>query len=146
MKSKIYEFDPTIYPFPIHVTKEFDVEELKSIYKGVDNDGEEEPLDLDVPYTTTARTFQAIIMENGILCYLVCIFHPEDVGVGITAHEADHIANAYLQDLGFSMPSPWNDEPHAYFLQWVTNCIWSVLVDETEDMKGILFNHKQKEE
>ena len=34
MKSKIYEFDPTIYPLNVHVTKDFD-EVLKelSIYR-----------------------------------------------------------------------------------------------------------------
>ena len=59
---------------------------------------------------------------------------------------ADHIANAYLQDLGFAAPTPWNDEPHAYFVQWVTNCIWSVLVDKPEDMRGELLQKDNKEE
>lgn len=137
MKSKIYEFDPVLYPFPIHVTKDFVKEELKEKYK-VLNDSEEEPIgdNLEVPSTTTARTMQVVEVESGHIAYLVCLFRPEDVGAGIAAHEADHIANAYLQDLGFALPMPWNDEPHAYFVQWVTNCIWSVLMDETEKMKG----------
>lgn len=139
MKSKIYEFDPVLYPFPIHVTKDFDKEELKSIYKAWDSEEKEVPIDLDVPSTTTARTIQVVDTDTGNLFYLVCLFHPEDVGVGIASHEADHIANAYLQDLGFAAPTPWNDEPHAYFVQWVTNCIWSVLIDETDKMKGKLY-------
>ena len=131
-----------IYPFPIHITKDFDVEELEGIYKTLDSEEKEVPIDLDVPSTTTARTIQVVNADNGNLYYLVCLFHPTDVGVGIAAHEADHIANAYLQDLGFSAPIPWNDEPHAYFLQWVTDCIWSVLVDKTEKMKGTLISNE----
>lgn len=139
MKSKIYEFDPVIYPFPIHVTKDFDKEELKSIYKALDSEEKEVPIDLDVPSTTTARTIQVVDANNGNLFYLVCLFRPEEAGAGVSAHEADHIATAYLQDLGVQSPTPWNDEPHAYFVQWVTNCIWSVIIDETDKMKGKLY-------
>jgi len=146
MKSKIYEFDPVLYPFPIHVTKDFDKEELKSIYNGTNSEGDEVPLDIDIPSTTTARTFQAVEKESGNHYYLVCLLKPEDIGAGIVAHEADHITNAYLQDLGFSLPTPWNDEPHAYFLQWVTDCIWSVLINEPEEMKGVLLDQKSGEQ
>ena len=139
MKSKIYEFDPVIYPFPIHVTKDFDKEELKSIYNALDSEEKEVPIDLNVPNTTTARTIQVVNTDNGNLFYLVCLFHPEEAGAGVASHEADHIATAYLQDLGVPSPTPWNDEPHAYFVQWVTNGIWSVIIDETDKMKGKLY-------
>lgn len=139
MKSKIYEFDPVIYSIPIHVTKDFDKDELRSIYNGFDTDDNICPLGIDIPLSTIARAQKVVDSSNTYLYYLVRIFHPSEIGVGLCAHEAFHIANAYLQDLGFSAPSAWDDEQYAYFLQWVTNCIWSVLNDEPDKMKGKLY-------
>ena len=45
----------------------------------------------------------------------------------------------YLQQLGFTTPAAYNDEPYAYFVQWVTDCIYSVLMDEPEEMHGKQF-------
>lgn len=144
MKSKIYEFDPMIYPFPIHITKDFDVEELKKKYKAVNASDEEVTITDEFDHTsdTTARVINVADAESGKMYYLVVLFRPQDVGAGISAHEAVHIANAYLQYLGFSCPSAYNDEPYAYFVQWVTNCIWSVLVDEEDKMKGKLIEQE----
>lgn len=147
MKSKIYEFDPVLYPFPIHVTKEFDVEELKSIYKALNASDEEVPItdEFDVSETTVARVVNVVDAESGKMYYLVLLCRPNLIGAGNAAHEAVHLANAYLQYLGFGSPAAYNDEPYAYFVQWVTNCILSVLVDKTEDMKGVLFNDNKEE-
>lgn len=147
MKSKIYEFDPVLYPFPIHVTKEFDVEELKRIYKTLNESDEEVPItdEFDASETTTARFIYVTGAESGNIYYLILLCRPNVIGAGNAAHEAVHLANAYLQYLGFGSPAAYNDEPYAYFVQWVTNCIWSVLVDKTEDMKGDLFNDNKEE-
>lgn len=141
MKSKIYEFNPVLYPFPIHVTKDFDVEELKGIYKALDSEEKEVLItdEFDAQETTVARVVNIVDAESGHMYYLVLLFRPNAIGAGNAAHEAVHLANAYLQYLGFGSPAAYNDEPYAYFVQWVTNCIWSVLVDKTEDMKGILY-------
>lgn len=136
MKSKIYEFDPVIYPFPIHITKDFDIEELKENYKTHDEKAITDEFDTDS--YTTARVVAVTDAESGGLHYLVLLFRPDSIGAGNSAHEAVHLANAYLQYLGFSCPSAYNDEPYAYFVQWVTNCIWGVLIDEPEKMKGKL--------
>lgn len=141
MKSIIYEFNPVLYPFPIHVTKDFDVEELKGIYKALDSEEKEVPItdEFDAQETTVARVVNVVAVESGKMYYLVLLFRPNVIGAGNAAHEAVHLANAYLQYLGFSSPAAYNDEPYAYFVQWVTNCIWSVLVDEPEKMKGVLY-------
>lgn len=138
MKSKIYEFDPAIYPFPIHITKDFEKEDLKEKYKTLDAEDKEVPItdEFDKQEPTTARVVNVVDAKNGEMYYLVLLFRPEVIGAGIAAHEAVHLANVYLQYLGFSNPAAYNDEPYAYFVQWVTNCIWSVLVDETDKMKG----------
>lgn len=144
MKSKIYEFDPEIYPFPIHITKDFDKEELKSIYKALDVSENEIPItdELDATESTTARVLNVVETKSGKLCYLVLCFRPDAIGAGIAAHESVHLANAYLQYLGFTPQKAYDDEPYAYFVGWVTNCIWTVLVDEPNKMKGVLLKYK----
>lgn len=98
MKTKIYEFDPVIYPFPIHVTKDFDKEELKSIYKALDSEGKEEPItdEFDAQETTTARVVTVVDAKSGKMYYIVLLNQPEVIGAGTAAHEAVHLANAYL--------------------------------------------------
>lgn len=144
MKSKIYEFNPVIYPFPIQVTKDFDLEELKGIYKALDSEEKEVPItnEFDATEATVARVVNVVDAKSGKMYYLVLCYRPDEIGAGCAAHESVHLANAYLQYLGFSCPSAYNDEPYAYFVQWVTNCIWSVLVDKTDEMNGVLFNEK----
>lgn len=146
MKSKIYEFDAVLYPFRIHVTKDFDKDELKSIYKALNSEEKEVPItdEFDATKTTTARVINVVDAQSGDMYYLILCYRPDVIGAGISAHEAVHLANAYLQYLGFSSPAAYNDEPYAYFVEWVTNCIWSVLVDETDKMKGVLFNKETK--
>lgn len=146
MKTKIYEFDPVLYPFRIHVAKDFDKEELKSIYKALNSEEKEVPItdEFDATITTTARVVNVVDAESGNMYYLILCYRPDVIGVGVPAHEAVHLANAYLQYLGFSSPAAYNDEPYAYFVEWVANCIWSVIADETDKMKGVLFNKETK--
>lgn len=142
MKTKIYEFDPVIYPFKLHVAKEFDVELLKKTYKALDAENNPIPItdEFDVKDTTTARTIELSYNKNGedIWGYLVLLYK-DSYTAGQLAHEAVHVANMYLQQLGFTTPAAYNDEPYAYFVQWVTDCIYSVLMDEPEEMHGKQF-------
>lgn len=139
MKTKIYEFDPVIYPFKLHVSKEFDVELLKKTYNALDAENNPTPItdEFTVKDTTTARTIELLYKKDGqdIWGYLVLLYK-DNFTAGQIAHEAVHVANMYLQQLGFSTPAAYNDEPYAYFVQWVTDCIDSVLIDKTEIMKG----------
>lgn len=143
MKTKIYEFDPVIYPFKVHVSKEFDVELLKKLYKAMDGDNNPKPItdEFDVNDTTTARTIELLHEKEGrdIWGYLVLLYKDDSYTAGQLAHEAVHVANMYLQQLGFLTPSAYNDEPYAYFIQWVTDCIASVLNDKQEEMKCTVF-------
>lgn len=143
MKTKIYEFDPIIYPFKVHVAKEFDKEILKKLYKAMDDDNSPKPItdEFDVNDTTTARTIELLhddINRNDLWGYLVLLYNDKFTS-GQLAHEAVHVANMYLQQLGFSTPAAYNDEPYAYFVQWVTDCIASVLNGKPEEMKGTVF-------
>lgn len=149
MKTKIYEFDPTIYPFKVHVSKEFDVELLKKTYKALDAENNPIPItdEFDVKDTTTARTIELSYNKNGkdIWGYLVLLYKDDSYTAGQLAHEAVHVANMYLQQLGFTTPAAYNDEPYAYFVQWVTDCIASVLNDKPEEMKGTFYCNYDQE-
>ena len=138
MKSVIYEFDPVIYPFPLLVTKRFDVEELKEKYRSVNAENKIVPItdELDTDGTVTARLLN-LVDNDEKMYYALILFRPKAIGRGICTHEAVHCADAYLQYLGNSPAKAYDDEAYAYFAGWVSNCMWSVLVNDPEKMKGV---------
>jgi hypothetical protein len=138
MKSVIYEFDPVIYPFKLLITKKFDKDEMRAKYRAVHADGKIVPItdELDTDGTTTARLLN-LVDNDDKLYYVLILFLPKAIGCGICTHEAVHCANAYLQYIGNSPAKAFDDEPYAYFAGWVSNCMWSVLVNEPEKMKGV---------
>lgn len=138
MKSVIYEFDPVIYPFPLLVTKKFDVEEMKELFKAVNAKGEFVPItdEFDTDGAVTARILCLADKEDRMY-YALLLFRPKSIGGGICTHEATHCANAYLQYLGVSPAQAYEDEHYAYFAGWISNCMWSVIVNTPEKMKGV---------
>lgn len=142
MKSKIYEFDPVIYPIRLWVSKKPLKEDVASVFYPFDND--DEMVD-DFGDTFSRRGSYAntvIVGEKSehIKGCLVSILMPGDCGAGVCAHEALHFC-AYLSDR-FDIPLGDFDksEPLAYLEQWATNCIWCTLVGHPEKMKGVLIN------
>lgn len=142
MKSKIYEFNPVIYPFPLLVTKKFDAKELKDRFYRLVNDYECTDCTENTfapGKSVTARCLQLCEKETDQIYYMVLIAKPNIVRYGVVTHESIHIANIYLQFLGLSSAESWEDEAYAYFGQWVANCMWSVLNNDPELMNGKLF-------
>lgn len=139
-KSKVWVFDPVIYPYKILITKDFDEDELKESLGGIDMS--DDVTDITNEFKSdgwaTARMVSVVKKSTMNRYMMVIMFTPKNIGAGICAHESLHLANAYLQHLGFSPCRAFDDEQYAYFLQWVTNCMWSVLVDEPQTMKGKL--------
>ena len=141
MKSVIYKFDPVIYPFPLLVSKDFVADELKDMFYILTSDTEAEEAgdSFDPTPTTAARTARVIDKQNMNVYFLVTLFTPNSVPVGIIAHEAFH-TNSYNCDLlGIPGRSPDTDEPQAYFTQWVAECIHSVITGEQEKLNAKLF-------
>ena len=138
MKSVIYEFDPVIYPFKLLVSKKFDKEEMREKYRAVNAESKIVPItdELETDGTVTARLLNLADNDNKIY-YALILFRPRSIGCGICTHEAVHCANAYLQYLGNSPAKAYDDEAYAYFAGWVSNCMWSVLANEPEKMKGV---------
>ena len=142
MKSKIYEFDPVIYPFKLLVSKDFDSKELGEIFYCVDDDENlvDSPGEFIPNRRTIARTIQCAPRDGSETCYLVLLYHPKVIGIGTLAHESLHIANFVGEWLGFLPKKANEDEPQAYLVQWLANCIDSVLRGHPERMNGVARN------
>lgn len=142
MKSVIYKFDPVLYPFPLLVTKDFVVDELKDMFYILTGDTEAEEIgtSFDRNPTSVARTARVIDKKNMNVYYIVLIFRPSDCSIGIITHEAFH-TNTYNCDLlGIPGCNPDTDEPQAYFTQWVADCINSVITGKQKQFNAKLFD------
>lgn len=145
MKTKIWKFDPVIYPFPLLVCKYIpgitDKELKEKFYVIGDKDEPKEATDEDFKGrpTTCARTIQVIDKSDNAVSILIILFNPDFVGDGTKAHEAFHFATMMGDWLGFPKIDFENDEPYAYIIQWVANCMGSVLRDTPKQMKGELY-------
>lgn len=139
MKSVIYEFDPVIYPFKLLVSKNFDTEELGKMFYCVDDDENliDSPEEFVPQRRTIARTIECAPKDGSETCYLVLLYHPKVIGLGTVAHESLHIANFVGEWLGFLPKKANEDEPQAYLVQWLSNCIDMVLKGHPEKMKGV---------
>lgn len=137
-KMQIWEFDPVLYPYRVLIVRHPDADALENKYNIINSDYEEKLpfLEFRTNDDTVARVLMVIDKETRKVYYMVLLFAVAHARAGVMAHEAVHLANAYLQRLGFGSPAAYNDEPYAYFVEWITDCIWCVLVGEAEAMKG----------
>ena len=141
MKSKIYEFNPAIYPFKLLVTKEFDSKELGDMFYVVNEDKELcESYEVFTPASrTTARTIEVSDKNEHDTYIMVILCHPKNIGVGIISHESLHVSNIVAEWLGFLPEKAMEDEPVAYLSEWVAKCINSVLKGTSNIMQGRLY-------
>ena len=139
MKSVIYEFAPVIYPFKLLVSKDFDAKELGGMYYCIDDKENlvDAPDEFIPDRRTVARTIPCAPKDGSETYYLVMLCRPKVIGVGTLAHESLHIANFVGEWLGFLPKKADEDEPQAYLVQWLSNCIDSALRGHPEKMKGV---------
>ena len=139
MKSVIYEFDPVIYPFKLLVSKDFDAKELGGMYYCIDDNENliDAPGEFIPGRRTIARTIQCAPKDGSETYYLVLLCRPKVIGIGTLAHESLHIANLVGEWLGFLPKKANEDEPQAYLVQWISNCIDCVKRGHAEWMKGV---------
>jgi len=144
MKSKIYKFDPVIYPFKLLVTKDFDSQELQDTFYCIDDETEELVEDPKVFWPakrTVARTIQVTDKKScAHTCYLILLCKPKVIGAGTIAHEAYHVVSFVSEWLGFMPKKASEDEPCAYLEQWITNCIERTLKGYPKQMDGTEFS------
>lgn len=139
MKSVIYEFDPVIYPFSLLVTKDYDPKELGDLFYCVNDNNELEnaPEEFVPNRRTVARTIQVADKKVCKTYILVLLYRTKIIGQGTISHESYHVVNMMSEWLGFLPKNAMEDEPGAYLIQWVSNCIDSVLRGHPEKMKGV---------
>ena len=139
MKSVIYEFDPVIYPFKLLVSKDFDPKELGDMYYCIDENDElgDAPEEFIPKSRTIARTIYVADKKNRNTDMLVLLCRPKVIGAGTICHESYHVVNIIAEWLGFLPKKSNEDEPVAYLVQWVSNCIDCVKRGHPEWMKGV---------
>lgn len=151
MKTKIYEFDPVVYPFPLLVCKYIPgstASEIAARYNQVlDRKTAQTFSDTDLmgTPTLTAKTVCVIDKETEEMKYLIILYRPKKIRWGVVAHESLHVLTMLGDWLGFEPPKVLNDEPHAYFVGWVANCIGSIIDGHPETMKGKLLTFDRNE-
>lgn len=138
MKSTIYEFDPVIYPFPLLVSKDFDIQELKDRYYLLVNETNVQEIkdELDNKLAVGAVSFGVVEKETEDVYYMVLIYNQKILSTGNLGHEASHISCLNNLLLGIKPPVFGEDEPNAYFTGWVVDCIESVIKNRPKSMKG----------
>lgn len=138
IRSKLYEFDPVIYPFKLLVSKDFEPKELGEMFYCIDDNENliDSPEEFVPARRTIARTIQCAPKDGSKTCYLVLLCKPKLIEAGVISHESIHIANFVGEWLGFLPKKANEDEPQAYLVQWISNCIASVKQGHPEWMKG----------
>lgn len=139
--TKIYKFDPVLYPFPILVSKEFDPKKLCELYYVMNTDEEAEEADVEtfVPKRfAVARTIAVISKKTGTMYFMILLIRPGEIASGTITHESVHVSNNIAELCNFLPEKAMNDEPTAYLAQWVANCISSVKQNKPDVMKGEL--------
>jgi len=144
MKTKLFEFDPVVYPFPVIVCKYVPgvtSAEIAQRYNKVVDKKTMMSLDADELLafpTLTAKTLCVVDKETEYMKYLIILYRPKKCRWGVVSHEALHVVTMLCDWIGISPPTLNEDEPHAYLIQWIANCIGSVLEGHPERMKGKL--------
>ena len=149
MKTKFYEFDPVIYPFPLLVCKYVSghtPDDIASTFNGVVDEHTVQAIDdgFRPNPTSIAKTACVVSKKSGEMYYLVILYRPRRCSFGVVTHESLHVMTMLFDWLGIKPPTLSEDEPHAYFSQWVANCIGSILEGHPEMMKGIVFNDNEE--
>lgn len=142
MKSKLYQFNPVIYPFPLLVTKDYDLLELKNTFYIVTSKTDCQEIDnqLDDAPNIVAKTCCVLNKKTNQMFYLVLFSEPEHIRIDEITHEALHVTMHNADWVGLGDPVPGNDEPYAYFCGWVAGCCDSVLKDKQYERGAKLYS------
>ena len=151
MKTKIFEFDPVIYPFQLQVCKYIPgvtASEIAERYVQVVDRHTAQVFstdDLIANPTLKAKTLCVLQKDTDEMKYLVILYRPKKIRWGTVSHESLHVLTMLGDWLGFTPPKVQDDEPHAYFLAWVANCIGSIIDGRPDAMKGKLLTFDRNE-
>ena len=126
--SKIFEFDPVVYPTRIWVSVNPSAEDLQKKFDFLDdNDQIIDKVDLNDYFNAMATTFSVKDRNSLWKGCCVCLWRPKQIGVGVIAHESGHCTDWLCDELGIGGFSFKDGEARQYYTQWVANSIYSVL-------------------
>lgn len=122
-KIQVHQYTPEIYPRKLFVVKGTrDPNCLKGIFSYYDG---EELIHTDVQ-TANMSTYKKVILNETQMYGVLVVLWPDCKHTpGQLAHEAVHVANAIFDELGINFVYS-SDEHYAYFIQWITNCLYEV--------------------
>lgn len=125
----VYEYDPMIYPRKLFVMKECEIKDIKERFST--RDDEEIEIEIEKGSESALRTFPMVkIKDTGAYGELVVVFvKPKYVSCGMISHEAFHVTMDILSELGVMFHAD-NQEPIAYMVGWVAQCIHDVITGE----------------
>lgn len=126
MSGKIYEFDPLIYPTRVWVGVNVPYKDVSEKFYSILSDGSLDDFSEAVanqemsPIATCYPVRDKESGWRGIFCH---IQRPKMTGVGVMAHEAEHIVCWICEMFGIQSATFDDSEPRAYLIQWVAECI-----------------------
>lgn len=127
--TTIHEFHPLIYPRRIWIVKGSDKKIIKD--KFLERDGEEIVLKNEKGNESACTVFPYVkLRENDKYGYLVCV--QSHLSVGDIAHEYVHVATELFSEIG-AIHTPDNQEPFAYLVGWIADCIHQVITGKFKD-------------
>ena len=125
-KFRIYEFHPQIYPRRLWVAKGGTFEDIKTRFAAYNGEELGEPSDaIAVTYIVQTRD------DNRYLGHLIWFPSAKDMTSSIMAHEAFHASMDLFGMIGCKMHYD-NQEPFAYLVGWVVDCIDKVKRNKAE--------------
>lgn len=128
-KCKVHEFDPQIYPRKLWVVKGGDVNSLKDMFAQAN----EEELQLSDVDAHAALTYSVMMKDKSkLLGELIYFCSSKFMDAEKTTHEAVHAALDIFSDMG-CMVDYDNQEPFAYLVGWIADCIDQVKRNKFKD-------------
>lgn len=126
-KSKVYEFDPVIYPMRLWISVKPAVEDIQKDFLLLDDN--DEVIETKEPFgrTTVAQTISVAHKKSSWMGCYVAILLPRQCDVGIITHESGHVTDWMCDHFGVGGFSFMDGEARQYFAQWVARCIDKVL-------------------
>lgn len=127
MSVKIHQFNPVIYPRKLWIIKGGNSDLIKRHFT--------DAYDSEIKINEIGEGFDGMVMKvrskaEGTYGSLVWIAN--SASVSVISHEASHAAMDILSDIGFKLDDE-NQEPLAYMIGWITDCIWQVKTGKFKD-------------
>lgn len=133
MKTKIYEFDPIIYPRKLWITYEATSDELNEMFPSGDYEGNRFK-DEEGYYGITYRTADKNNLGGVLIRFKD---NKEAMSPWNMIHEAIHAAGAICKYVGIE-PDFENDEAFTYLATWVVKCCCEVKDNHVENDLDII--------